>query len=137
ESEDACYTGVRILFSYDHNCSRRNTLRGITGSGYKFRNLLNQTMEVTCARQREPVTVKQNCNSDEICIEYADEQNEIFAVCTSRVHVRQWSTENSDNIPIFTSCSPNEPYKTGGGKNLTLGITTYAKNNVTNQEEKH
>ncbi|CAG8694991.1 3693_t:CDS:2, partial [Racocetra fulgida] len=83
---------------------------------------------------RESVTVKQKCNSDEVCIEYADEQNKVFAVCTSRDHARQWSTEN-DNI--YSSCSQNEPYKTGGGKNLTLGITTYAKNNVTNQEEKH
>ncbi|CAG8730395.1 hypothetical protein C2G38_2197998 [Gigaspora rosea] len=85
------------------------------------------TIELSCIIERNVEVSQKNCSKDETCIDYVNEQNEPFAMCTNNNNVKKW---NNEERGIFSTCSPLSAYSTAIGKDIITGMTTYAANNV-------
>ncbi|CAG8786754.1 9289_t:CDS:1, partial [Gigaspora rosea] len=53
------------------------------------------TIELSCIIERNVEVSQKNCNEDETCIDYVNEQNETFAICTNNNNVKKWNNEES------------------------------------------
>ncbi|CAG8503527.1 2035_t:CDS:2 [Gigaspora margarita] len=88
--------------------------------------ITSTTLELTCIIERQLKKDQKNCSQNGICIDYVNEQNEKFVMCTNINNVKTWTNE----ADIFSICSPLALYSTAIGKDIILGMTTYSTNNV-------
>ncbi|CAG8451546.1 210_t:CDS:2 [Dentiscutata erythropus] len=85
-------------------------------------------VKATCASAGNPnhtFILRQDCQPYENCIDHVDQQNVSRATCTDSNNIRKWDNKDSDSL----TCSENEAFDTDGGKDLILGVTTYAMTN--------
>ncbi|KAF0556268.1 hypothetical protein F8M41_015646 [Gigaspora margarita] len=83
---------------------------------------------ITCAsagNSNLSFILRQDCLPNENCIDYVDQQNVSRGMCADFKNIRKWNNKDSGS----RTCSENEAYDTGDGKDLILGLTTYATTN--------
>ncbi|CAG8818405.1 30453_t:CDS:2 [Gigaspora margarita] len=109
---------------------KRDTLADCSTERFVFKTskcITTTTIMLSCIIERNVEVSQKNCSKDETCIDYVNEQNEPFAMCTNNNNVKKW---NNEERGVFSTCSPLSVYSTANGTDIITGMTTYATNNV-------